>query len=228
MQTKWLLAVTNFLHQLHIKRTDGNSCTTQRLPYFSPLAGISTHGIYDFDFSTFWIVAKDISPVLLCDQRYLSFAQKLSPRWDKVRSSGELSPGGMLMAMAMVNTSLWLLLPSCVPAVFSQPVPHSLFWCPVSFELLCLESEIIQLVFSSKGCIRPGVFQRNALTYIVEILTTLKCRFISSPSFQAWNRSAKYLLIQEEMSYKFSMTAKKNQWVKWDLSLPRALKWSWR
>lgn len=127
---------------------------------------------------------------------------------------GSLAPGGMLMAMVMWIPHFDSSWPLVFPAVFSQLVLHSLFWYPMSFELFCLESEIVQLVFSSKGCIRPGVFQRNALTYVVEILTAFKCQLISSPLFQAWSKSSKHLLSWDEMSYKFSMVTKKNKWVK--------------
>jgi hypothetical protein len=42
----------------------------------------------------------------------------------------------------------------------------------VSFD--CLERIIIQLAFSSKGGIKPGVFWRKAFTYVVESLTSIE------------------------------------------------------
>lgn len=107
---------------------------TLRGPRIFLLAGISTRGIYDSYFTTFWILPKDISLLLHQDQSYLSFAQELPLGRVGSQPQERLAQGGMLLLMAMVNTLLLFSLTSYISCCLSQLVPGSPFGFPASFE----------------------------------------------------------------------------------------------
>lgn len=53
------------------------------------------------------------------------------------------------------------------------------------------------------------MFWRKAFTYVVEILTSIEMPIYIIAFVQAWDRSAKYLLTKDKMSYKISWARKK-------------------
>lgn len=65
-------------------------------------------------FSTSWILDTDISLLLHQDQRYFSFAQKLSPGRVRSEPQERLAQRGMLTVTAMVNTLLLFFLTSYI------------------------------------------------------------------------------------------------------------------
>lgn len=75
-------------------RTDGNSCNTHGPLYFSPLAGISTHGIYDSLFLNLLDLRHRHISIAAPGSKVFFICTETFSRQSEVRTSGKVSSEG--------------------------------------------------------------------------------------------------------------------------------------